>query len=72
MPASAEPMANVKVMVLLMLMPISCAAPVSSETARMALPMRVFCTRNVSASIESTETTIVTIALRLMDSEPSW
>ena len=38
----------------------------------MALPMRVFCTRNVSASIESTETTIVTIALRLMDSEPSW
>ena len=71
MPASAEPMANVKVIVLLMSMPISCAAPVSSDTARMALPILVFCTRNVSASIEITDTTMVTIALRLMDSEPN-
>ena len=42
MPASAEPMANVKEMVLLRLMPMSCAAPISSDTARIALPRRVF------------------------------
>ena len=41
-PASAEPMANVNEMVLFRLMPMSCAAPMSSDTARMALPSFVF------------------------------
>ena len=61
-PASAEPTAKVKEMVLFRLMPISSAAPMSSETARMAFPRRVRCTRNVSAAIASSVTTMVRIA----------
>ena len=40
-------MANVNMIILPTLTPISCAASVSSETARIALPVFVFCTRNV-------------------------
>ena len=54
-PASAEPTAKVKEMVLFRLMPISSAA-------RMAFPRRVRCTRNVSAAIASSVTTMVRIA----------
>ena len=42
MAASAEPMAKVMEMVRLTLMPMSWAAALSSETARMALPILVF------------------------------
>ena len=62
MPARAEPTAKVKEMVLFRLMPISCAAPMSSDTARMALPSLVFCTRKVRASIATTDTAMVSSA----------
>ena len=41
---------------------MSCAAPISSDTARMALPSRVFWTRNVRIAIDTTATAIVRIA----------
>ena len=46
-------------MVRLRLMPMSCAAPISSLTARMALPNLVFWTRMVSAIMDTTDTTMV-------------
>ena len=63
-------MAKVKVMVLLILMPIICAAPISSDTARMALPILVFCTRTVSAAMETTATDSVTRVVRDTFSPP--
>ena len=39
MAASALPMAKVTEMVVLTLIPMSCAAPLSSDTARIALPI---------------------------------
>ena len=45
-------MAKVKEMVWLMLMPMSCAASVSSDTARMALPILVLLTRRVRPTME--------------------
>ena len=47
--ASAEPMAKVMVMVRFVLMPISPAASLSSETARIALPSFVLLINRVSA-----------------------
>ncbi len=41
MAASPEPIAKVREMIWLTLIPISCAAPLSSEQARMALPVLV-------------------------------
>ena len=70
MPASAEPTAKVKEMVLLTLMPISRAASISSETARMALPSLVFWTRKVRTSMDSTVTASVMIEVRLSGTLP--
>ena len=44
-------------------MPISCAAPISSETARIAFPSFVFWTRSVNATIAMTATMMVKIAV---------
>ena len=59
MAASAEPMANVAEMVALTLMPISCAAALSSEQARMALPILLLLTKSVSAIMMTTQAEIV-------------
>ena len=71
MPASALPTAKVKDMVLFMFMPISCAAPASSLTARIALPMRVFLTSTFSATIDMPATTTVMSAVVGMAIRPS-
>ena len=63
-------MAKVMEMTRLMSMPMSWAAPVSSETARMALPMRVFWINRWSPTMAPTETRIVTRVLRLKESPP--
>ena len=57
-------------MVLFTLMPISCAASVSSLTARMALPILVFCTMKARSTMEITATTMVTMTFRLMERPP--
>ena len=59
MAASAEPMAKVAEMVALTLMPMSCAAALSSEQARMALPILLLLTKVVSASMMTTQTAMV-------------
>ena len=51
MAARAEPMAKVMEMVRLTLMPISWAAALSSEQARMALPIRVLPVNRVRATM---------------------
>ena len=70
MPASAEPTAKVKEMVLLTLTPISRAASISSETARMALPSLVRWTSRVSTIIEMTMAARVRMVVRLRLTEP--
>ena len=62
MPARAEPTAKVKEMVRLRLMPMSWAAPMSSLTARMALPSLVRCTRKVRATMDRMDTAMVSRA----------
>lgn len=47
------------------LMPMSWAAPISSLTARIALPSLVFWTRKVSTAIERIETMMVSMAGKL-------
>ena len=59
MAASAEPMAKVMEMVLFTLIPISWAASRSSETARMALPVRVLVVNQVRPTIMRMEATMV-------------
>ena len=59
MAASAEPMAKVAEMVALTLMPMSCAAALSSEQARMALPILLLLTKVVNASMMTTQTAMV-------------
>ncbi len=54
--ASAEPMAKVMEMVLLTLMPMSWAAALSSDTARMALPILVLLVKKVSAAMMTRQT----------------
>ena len=51
MAASAEPIAKVMEIVRFTLMPISCAAPRSSETQRMAFPVLVLEMNSVSATM---------------------
>ena len=46
-------------------MPISCAAPISSETARMALPVLVRLTNTVKRIIKSTEIPNVSTVMKL-------
>ena len=58
-------MAKVMVMVWLTLMPMSSAAPLSSDTARMALPMRVLLMKSVSPTMMAAVTTRV---MRVMPS----
>ena len=60
MAASAEPMAKVTEIVRLTLMPMSCAAPLSSEQARMALPIFVLPVKRVSATMMTMQAAIVT------------
>jgi hypothetical protein len=71
MPARAEPTANVNEMVLFTLMPMRRAAPMSSDTARMALPSLVFCTRIVSTMVEMAVTTMVMMAFAERDTPPT-
>ena len=61
MAARPEPMAKVMEMVALTLIPISCAAPLSSLQARIALPMRVLPVNQVSASMMITQAAMVTM-----------
>ena len=51
MAARAEPIAKVREMVPFTLIPISCAAPLSSETASIACPTFVLLTKKVSLAI---------------------
>ena len=62
MAARAEPMAKVIEMVALTLMPISWAAPRSSEQARMALPILLFPVKAVSPSMMTTQAVMVSSA----------
>ena len=64
-------MANTMEMVRSTLMPMSCAAPLSSEQARMALPILVREVNSVSATITSTAASTVTMVMELMMSWPS-
>ena len=57
--ARAEPMAKVMEMVRLTLMPMSCAAPLSSLQARMALPILLLETKVVSPSMMTRQMTMV-------------
>ena len=59
MAARAEPMAKVIEMVALTLMPMSCAAPLSSEQARMALPILLMLVKAVRATMITRHTTTV-------------
>ena len=61
--ARAEPMAKVMEMVEFTLMPMSWAAPLSSDTARMALPILVLEVKKVRASMMTTQARTVTIAV---------
>ena len=63
MPASAEPTAKVNEIVVFTLMPMRRAAPMSSDTARMALPSLVLWTRKVRMAVETTVTTMVSKAI---------
>ena len=62
MAARAEPMAKVMEMVALTLMPISWAAPLSSEQARMALPILLLPVKAVSASMMTMQAAMVSSA----------
>ena len=61
MAARAEPIAKVREMVPFTLIPISCAAPLSSETASIACPTFVLLTKKVSPAIMIIQDIIVTI-----------
>ena len=61
MAARPEPMAKVMEIVELTLMPISWAAPLSSEQARMALPILVLPTNTDSATMMTRQATMVTM-----------
>ena len=64
-------MANVMEMVMLTLMPISSAAPLSSDTARIALPNLVRPVNAVSATMMTILASTVTIVPPEMTSWPS-
>ena len=69
-PASAEPSPKVKEMMNELLIPMSDAAAELWETARMAIPIRVFFTMKVSATNKTTVTPRTTICVVLNDSPP--
>ena len=60
--ASAEPMAKVMEMVRLTSIPMSWAAALSSEQARMALPILLFPVKVVRPSMMTTQATMVSSA----------
>ena len=64
-------MAKVMVMVRLTLMPMSSAAPLSSETARMALPIRVLAMKRVRAIIMTAVTIRVSRVIPSMYTPPN-
>ena len=70
-PASAEPMAKVTVMVRLTLMPISSAASLSSDTARMALPIRVRLINRDNPTMIMAVTAMVAMVMPSMYTPPS-
>ena len=55
----------------LTLIPIRTAACLSSDTQRMALPIRVFCVNRYNAHMTSADTMIVMIVALLMDTPPT-
>ena len=61
--AKAEPMAKVMEIVLLTLIPISCAAPLSSEQARIAFPVLLFDVKSVRPTITIRQVIIVIIEI---------
>ena len=71
MAASALPMAKVMEMVLFTLMPISWDAPISSDTARMALPVLVKRTKADRPNISTMESPSVTSVSRFTVRPPS-
>ena len=70
MAASPEPMANVTEIVVFTLIPISCAAPLSSDTARMAVPIFVLLVNSISTTIIRMHTAMVTSVTWVMRSVP--
>ena len=70
MPARKDPMANVRAIVAFELIPMSVAAPLSSDTAIIAHPSFVLLTNRVSAIITIIHTIIVTIASAVIVSSP--
>ena len=68
--ASAEPMAKVMEIVWLTLMPISEAAPRSSDTQRMALPVLVLLVKAVSAIMMTMLAAMVTSVAPVIFSSP--
>ena len=71
MAASAEPMAKVVEMVWLTLMPMSWAASRSSDTARMALPVRVLPVNRVRPTITRMQAATVSSTSPVMTILPS-
>ncbi len=69
--ARAEPMAKVRAIVPFTLIPMSCAAPLSSETASMACPAFVFLIKSVNPVIIIMQAAIVTIVSPEIISCPS-
>ena len=53
-------------------MPMSCAASLSSETARMAFPARVYLTMYCSASMSAMVVAKITICCMVMSTLPMW
>ena len=51
-------------MVVLTLMPISCAAPLSSDTARIAVPTLLLPVNSMSATMMMTQAAMVTMVTR--------
>ena len=70
MAASPEPMAKVTEMVRLTFMPMSCAAPLSSLTARMALPIFVLLVKRVNATIVTMQVATVTMTVPVTEMSP--
>ena len=74
MAARPEPMAKVTEMVVFTLMPMRPAAPLSSETARMAVPILVLVVNSVSTIMMRMQAATVTMVTPEMISLPpkSW
>lgn len=69
--ASAEPIAKVRLIVRFTFMPMSCAAPLSSEQARMALPILLLLVKSVSPTMMTTHMAMVSSEMPLIVRPPS-